>query len=425
MSQSSSWMKRLIGIAAIGAVVTLSACAPEPQPSPTPTGSPETPETYTGPVAFIGDELDWFLLSPEEIASTLPDVGDVSPSSSSLLQISDGGGYDPVPSICLALTSEPSLGSIGSRSVTWTNSVPEGQDGGLNVLQFADEDTAKARMDQYIRASEECGEFTYGGPSSFESTVMEGDDGVRVIAGSLVLTYPGGGHSLYKSFSSVGNVIVEMWQPFTGDPAFDSEAAAALLRDRASEAKGKLIDELTANPPAPAETPAPADPAAAWSTWEITDSGIGPVLLGVESTEAIAAVPGAEIEEPAWEGGPTRLIAPDGSASILIWPQEEGTVVAAVSVGTANVFGDRTEDGAALPSASGVKVGDPVAAAVAAFPEGTSVQIVSSGEDFYRWSTREGVSVSFRTDRDATEEGAVIIGIRVDDATLSKRFSYE
>ncbi len=57
--------------------------------------------------------------------------------------------------------------------------------------------------------------------------------GCVAIAGSLVLAYPeGGGYSLYKSYSSVGNVIVEMWQAFTGEPAFDTDAAAALLRDR-------------------------------------------------------------------------------------------------------------------------------------------------------------------------------------------------
>lgn len=290
------------------------------------------------------------------------------------------------------------------------------------MLQFADEAAATARMDQYAQAAEECGAFEYGGaPSSFASSTAEGEGGVRAIAGSLVLACPeGGGYSLYKSYSSVGNVIVEMWQAFTGEPAFDTDAAAALLRDRASEARTKLIDELTANPPVPADVPA-ADPAAPWSEWEITTAGVGPVRLGVELDEAIAAVPGARVEEPERAGGTTRLISPDESASLVLWTQDESTVVAGVSVGIANVAGDRTHDGASLPSAGGVRIGDPVSAAAAAFPEGTALRIVSSGEYFYEWSSREGVVMRFRLDRDSTADAAAVItGITVDDATLGK-----
>lgn len=115
------------------------------------------------------------------------------------------------------------------------------------------------------------------------------------------------------------------------------------------------------------------------------------------------------------------MISPDGSASILLEVRDAGTVVAAISVGTANVAGERIDDGEALPNADGVKVGDPVSAAVSAFPEGTALRIVSSGEYFYEWSTREGVALRFRLDRDSAEsDGAVITGITVEDATLAR-----
>ncbi|WP_226532304.1 hypothetical protein [Microbacterium paraoxydans] len=421
MSLKRSVGKSVIGALAVSAVVALAGCAPTPQATPRPSASPvaPTPDPYAGPISFVGDELDWFLLSADEIAAMLPDVGEVSPAVSSLIQVSDGGGYEPVPAICSALAAETSLGSIGARSVTWSNAAPEGRDGWLNVLQFADEESAKVRMDQYVDAAAQCGEFEFGGPSTFASSTAEGEGEVRAVAGSLILTYPtGGGHSLYKGYASAGNVIVEVWQPFTGEPVFDTAAAAALLRDRAAEARGMLIDELTANPPAPVETPA-ADAAAPWSEWQITPVGVGPVRLGVELDEAIGTVPGARIQEPGWEGGPTRLIAADESASLLLETQEGGTLLAAVTVGIANIAGDRADDGAVLPSADGVRVGDPVSAAVAAFPQGTALRIVSSGEYFYEWSTREGVTLRFRLDRDSVgDDGAVITGITLEDATL-------
>jgi hypothetical protein len=145
------------------------------------------------------------------------------------------------------------------------------------------------------------------------------------------------------------------------------------------------------------------------------------VRLGVELDEAIAAVPGARVDKPEWVGGTTRLTSPDESASLLLWTQEGTSVVSAVSVGVGNVAGEPTHEGASLPSAGGVRIGDPVSAAAAAFPEGTALRIISSGEYFYEWSSREGVVMRFRLDRDSTADpAAVITGITVDDATLAK-----
>ncbi|MGH3689852.1 MAG: hypothetical protein ACRDT7_06825, partial [Microbacterium sp.] len=323
------------------------------------------------------------------------------------------------PAICGAFVYEPSLNSIGARSVTWASSLPDQQDGWLHVLQFADEAAAQALMDQYVEAAQQCAEFTYGGPSTFESTVQESDDGVRAVAGSLVVDDGfGGGHRLYLGFATVGNVVVDFWQPFSGDAALDSEQAAEFLRDGASDARKKLVEELTANPPESPETPPTADPAAAWSTWEVTDRGVGPILLGSEVEDAIAAVPGAKVIRPEWDGGQTRLVSPDGSASLLLWTRDGGTVVAAVSAGVANVSDEPREDPAELPAAGDVRIGDTAADAMSAFPGGTSVRIVSSGEYFYDWTTREGAAIRFRVDRDATDPAAVITGILTEDATL-------
>ncbi len=95
MSQSRRFGRGLIGVVAFGALVALSGCVPTPQstPTPEPTAAPESPapDPYAGPIAFVGDELDWFLLSAEEISGLLPDVGDVSPAVPSVIQVSARG----------------------------------------------------------------------------------------------------------------------------------------------------------------------------------------------------------------------------------------------------------------------------------------------------------------------------------------------
>lgn len=423
MSAQRSFSRSVLGTLTVGAIVALSGCTPAPQATPKPTPATESPapESYGGPIVFVGDQLDWFLPSADEITGLLPDVGEVGPPSPSLIQISDGGGPELAPAICNLFLYEPSLRSIGARSVTWTSSLPDGRDGWMHVLQFADEATAQGLMDQYVDVAGQCAQFTHGSSAStFASSTVDSGDGVRAVAGALVIDDGvGGGNRLYQGYASVGNVVVNFWQPFTGDAAFDSEQAAVFLRDHASDARSRLIDELTANPPTPAATPPAADPGAAWSTWQVSATGIGPIALGSDLDEAIAAVPGATVIRPEWDGGQTRIVSPDGSASVLLWTDTgDSVVVNAASIGFANVANEPDEDPAALPTAGEVRIGDTIGEAKAAFPGGTSIRIVSSGEYLYQWATREGAAIGFRVDRDAADPSAVITGILTEDATL-------
>jgi hypothetical protein len=57
---------------------------------------------------------------------------------------------------------------------------------------------------------------------------------------------------------------------------------------------------------------------------------------------------------------------------------------------------------------------------MAAFPEGTIVDVASSGDDFYAVSTREGQVFRFHSDRDAVDGAATIIGITVEEGTAAK-----
>ena len=75
--------------------------------------------------------------------------------------------------------------------------------------------------------------------------------------------------------------------------------------------------------------------------------------------------------------------------------------------------------------ATSSRIGAPLTEAVAAFPEGTFLRVVSSGEYFYEWSTREGGTIRFRADRDFSDPAAVITGVTVEDATLRTPFRIE
>lgn len=432
MSRPRSLTTTMIGVVvAVGSLLALSACAPEPEPTPPETSSaaPQTPapEPYAGPLQFVGAELDWFLPTADEITATIPGVTDVGEPSASLVQISDGFGTQVAPELCVIFLTEASLGSIGARSIAWPGDADGERQGSFHVLQFADETQAQNRMDDYAAATAGCEQFTLDGhASTFASSVIDEGDGVRAIAGALVLDFgsnTGEDTRSYYGVASVGNVLVEFWHPFEGEPALDTAAAAQLLADRAQDAADRLVDELTANPPVEREE-VEVDASAPWNQWKIGFDGVGPLRLGEEIETVVAATPGAEVEKPEGGVGEWQLVSQDGGARLIVSPKEEATVVSAIRAGSIALYGDAPADGSVLPRAGDVGVGDPVSSAMSAFPEGTAVRVVAAGLYLYEVSTRDGHVLLFHTDREVSEEGATIIGITAEDGTLRREYVF-
>jgi hypothetical protein len=422
-------LKTMAGISAVGMLLAITACAPEPEPRPTATTATETPapDPYAGPLLFTGDELAWFLPAADEIEATIPGTTDVPELSASLVQISDGFGAELDPQSCVVLLTEASLGAIGARTITWPGAAGDDRQGSFHVLQFADETQAQNRMDDYAAAAEGCAQFTLDGQaSSFTNTVVDEGDGVRAIAGSLLLDYGTASDGEYRSYygvASVGNVLVEFWQPFEGEPTIDTAAAAQLLSDRAHQAVEQLVEELTENPPVERE-PIAVDANAAWSAWEIGFDAVGPLRLGEEIETVVSAAPGAEAVRPEGGFGEWELRSPEGTARLALSPEEDGTAVASIRAGDISLYGQAAADGSALPRAGGVGVGDPVSLAMTAFPEGTAVRIVAAGLYQYEVATRDGHVLIFHTDREVAEDGATIIGITAEDGTLRREFRF-
>ncbi|MFF7291830.1 hypothetical protein ACFY9N_04780 [Microbacterium sp. NPDC008134] len=291
--------------------------------------------------------------------------------------------------------------------------------GRLHVLQFADEAHVAARMDQLRAATEQCPSYVLERESGFDAEIVGDGGDAQAIAGTLTVGYVDGEWKYHKGYASMGNVIVELFQTGIDGSTIDAAAVAEMLREHSGSARDALVSQLTANPPASSETPTAGDPSAPWSAWEMSTAAVGPIVLGSDLDTALAAVPGARAVEPEWSGSPWWLTAADGSASVGIWTDESGERVGSVTVGVSNVYGEPVHDGSSLPAAGGIRVGDPVSAAVTAFPEGTFVTVIASGEFFYDFATRDGGAVSFRTDRDPTDPAAVVTGIGVEDAKLS------
>lgn len=409
-----------------GVLLAVPACASDPEagPSPSPSTPAETPDPYTGPLTFVGDELDAFALTPEEIATLLPGAPPAGALTDELVQYSDGGGPTFDPAVCVLFLTETSMRSVGARTVPMVDAQDTANSGRQEILQFGSVEVAAERMDQLLSTVDACAQFDAQGPGSFVSATAPESEGVRAFAGTFELTSSGTTWRAHHAFAAVGNVIVHLSQPSAGDEEFDAEGAATLLRDRAVEAKEALVAELTAHPPV-TETPTPADASAPWSEWEITTTGVGPLVFGTDRETVIAAVPGATLQEDDWSTTHARLISADGASSVVLhWTEDSGTLMA-VTVGIANMQGDTEPDGAALPAAGDVRIGAPLADVVVAFPEGTRLHVVSSGEYFYEWAARDGGVLRFRLDRDFADPAAVVTGVTAEDAKLTPPLAVE
>lgn len=412
-------VRSAFGILGIGAILALTACAPPAEPSSSPSPMPETssPEPYAGPVAFVGDELSWLLPSSDDIIALIPSATEVSEPSDELEQTSDGGGPEFAPAICGVLYMEQTLGSVGTRTVSW--SMPSDDEFSFNsviAMQFADEAHVAARMDQLERAVSECGQFDYDGPQSFESVVAEEDDGVRALAGTLNPDPSSEGWRVFHGFAAVGNTLVHLRTSLPDAAPIDAVAAAELLQATAIDAKSELVDSLTATPPAEPTDPT-GDASASWSEWTITGSGVGPIRLGDTYDDAVASLPDAAVTPPAYEGGPWIFTSPDGTSSLSVTATEGGSI-SEMTVGAVSDEEDLGIDGATSPHALDVRIGDPVSAAVAAFPSGTRVHVTSSGQWAYFVADRGGRLLMFHTTRDdADSTEARIIGITTADTT--------
>lgn len=419
MSAATTRRTRIfIGTVVVAALTSLVACAPTPEATPTsppsPSVEPTAPDPYAGPIDFVGDELGWLLPSAEDLTTLIPSATDVSDPTDRLEQISDGGGPEFAPAICGILYMEHSIGSVGTRIVSW--SLPGDTDYTVNsvtAMQFADEAQATFRMDQIERAAEECAQFDFGGPETFDAVVAEKVDGVRAVAGTLNAEESSPGWRSFHAFASVGNSLVHLMTSLPTDAPIDAPAAAELLQRTAAEAKAELVASLTSAPPAGAEEPT-GDASSPWGDWTITELGVGPIRLGDTLDDVSAALPDAALT-PARGPRSTTATSADGASSLLVDVEDDGKI-SGITAGGVSDEEDLGMDGADAPSAYGVRIGDPVSAAITAAPGGTRLHVSSSGQWGYMVADRDGHRLIFHTTREDTDSPeARIIGISLSD----------
>lgn len=397
--------------------LAMSGCAPTgstPTSKPTVTASTE-PAAYAGPLMFIGDEIDAFLLDDGTIEELLPVAGDISDPIDGTFMYSDGGGPGFDPPECIALLFEQQAGAVGARTVEWEIDVARDErTGTMRALQYGSIAQAEERMDQVLVAAEKCSTFTWGGAGAFSAVAESDRDGVRAVAGVLAIhgDVEWRNSQAFSAYAQVGNVLVQVTNQFSGENTISSEDVVSALLNRADEARSMLVEKLTAAPPteAPAEEAASDSPVADWS---ITFGGVGPIALGEDTQAAAAEVVGGEVSEGPLGDYSYTIALPDNAGSLQLRPDDSGGV-ALIEVGAPHFLSPQ-QDGSGLPNADGVRVGAPMSEAMAAFPEGSLVRVNSAAMDHYMMADRSGRVILFSAEKSDDPESARIYSITVED----------
>ncbi len=405
-----------------GLALVLVGCtpsAPEPEETQTPSPSPSASAVaYDGPAVFVGDELDAFLLSADEISGLLPDVSEVSAPVDGTEMYADGGGEQIEPEECAILRFEQQLRSVGARTVSWRiGDTDELGPGTLHVLSFGSVEQAEDRMDQLLVAGENCASFQSDGDSTFTGVATDERDEVRAIAGTLHVESPWYRWQAFYAWAQVGNVLVQVVHEFSGDTEFASERAVAVLADRAEEAHAALIKALTEQPPTEAEPPQTGSEVPV-AEWPVVFNAVGPIALGADARAVEDALPSGVTTEWDAQNDELEMMLPDAAGSLRVHVDGQG-VVRQIDVGGAYAGGPEVHDGAKLPSAEGVRLGDPLSDVREAFPEGSVMRLIAASTDRFMVADREGHVIMFDAYIHEGEAGtAPIRAIMVEDASL-------
>lgn len=392
------------------------AAAPDPEPSasdvPSTTPEPSAQAPYDGPLQFVGDELAWFVPDIPELTRLLPGAVDVTAPRDHLEVVSDGSGVVAKPSACYALAYEVQMHALGARSVDWAdaNSVPRMR-GHLSVMQFASPKQVQTMFAALRKAGRSCAKFTYGGPAKFTQVIdLDEESDVEVLTGLVDAGDDDWQWHAFYGYAAIGNVLVQLVHPADDDDEYDSRAIAELLAATAQEAADALREKLTKNPPASTGHKRD-DPDAAWSTWHVTPTSIGPIRIGDTVDDALASIPGVDVESE--NDGMWELESTEGAT--LTVRSADGKKVTALIAGAESLWGkDVVVDGAVLPSAGDVRVGDRLSDAVEAFPGGTFARVVAAGQYQYRVAARDGGVIVFALDpMDPDDADATIVGLIV------------
>lgn len=239
------WLLAGVTVVSLGgagvAVWALTMPEGEPPSAVAPDGGPAADQAAPAPEVFIGAELEWLLLTDDEIQELFPGTvpGEVT------ADFGHEGESVPLPSpaVCLPFWSSDSGLVVGARTHRWEDPTSDNGWRGQWVLQLPDSQTAENWQGRVRDAAEQCETFygsedAFGDPMHFTLLAQAERENADVIVGVL----DDGWDPHLVVGAQTRNVVVDIVASHEGVSAEAAERIAEVVADRLEQASQRLAE---------------------------------------------------------------------------------------------------------------------------------------------------------------------------------------
>lgn len=195
-----------------------------------------------GPPIYVGDELDWFIPSDEQMRAVVPDLPDAAGITAASSGIGETEGAHAVPDRCTPLLFSDDSMITGVRTQQWGTA--EDFAAASNVSQFPTAALADAYYHETVDAIAGCAKFdvvagdgTVAGQSNFSFLTGSADDDLVVIEQKESGDY---GFDMTRALAVEGNIVITYSVETGGDPQTLSAMAGEIVK----AAHDRLVEEI-------------------------------------------------------------------------------------------------------------------------------------------------------------------------------------
>lgn len=202
---------------------------------------PGPSRTLAGDPVYVGDELEWFLLTPDQ-RGVLSPGGSQTETDASYLTDGESAGADADIRACLRWILTDDNGIVGVRRATWqVNGVTDKAI--WSAMQFPTDAHAQAYYRSFADTLAGCGRFQMLSDKKAYRTIS-----LELAAGAtdgtvFVVRESDENGTRTRALALEGNVVVLVSVPDSSAPA-DANAYAAALGDLVAQARVRLTDKV-------------------------------------------------------------------------------------------------------------------------------------------------------------------------------------
>lgn len=203
-------------------------------------GSQTGARALAGPPVYVGDELDWFLLTDEQVKTLAPGATDIK-RNAHFESVGETEGFHPSKDGCWFGDPYGSGSIVGVRVASWKGG--SGPISSNEVFQFPSTDVADKYFRDWVDTAKACPNFDMldagNAIISKETTSVTGSPADDLVVISRTSKSDQGNDAYAYAFALEGNVILSLYGTES-----DAKRLADLARTQVTSARERLVEKI-------------------------------------------------------------------------------------------------------------------------------------------------------------------------------------